>query len=148
MTTGDDGQIGRTNASGADFRGAILTAADMRRANLRGVKLQGADMQGVRFEGAILERTELLYDDFSDYRLKAPALIEEWLRQNLEAGVVGGSEMRALLKRLEEALEANRVQPGGFWSWVPQRDPDKDYHNVVHRMDAHLDMLAIAGAEQ
>ena len=98
MATGDDGQIGRTNASGADFRGAILTAADMRMANLRGAKLQGADMQGVRFEGALLERTELLYDDFSDYRLKAPALIEEWLRQNLEAGVVEDSEMRALLR--------------------------------------------------
>ena len=147
MTTGDDGQIGRTNASGADFRGAILTAADMRMADLRGAKLQGADMQGVRFEGALLERTELLYDDFSDYRLKAPALTEEWLRQNLEAGVVGDSEMRVLLRRLEQALEANRGQRGGFWSRIPRRDPDGDYRNVVHRMEAHLDMLAIAGGE-
>ena len=149
MTTGDGGQAGRTDVRGADFRHAILTAADMRMVDLRGAKLQGADMQGVRFEGALLERADLLDDDFSDYRLKAPALIEEWLRQSLEADVVGDAGMRELLKLLELALAANRAaSKGGFWVKVMRRDPDRDYRNVIYRMEAYLDMLAMAGVEQ
>ena len=42
----------------------------------------------------------------------------------------------------------NRGQRGGFWSRVARWDPDEDYRNVVHRMEAHQDMLAIVGAEQ
>ena len=149
MTANGDGREGRTDARGANFRSAILTGANMREVDLRGAKLQGADMQRVQFEGALLEGAELLEDDFSDYWLKAPALIEEWLRQNLEAGAVGDAEMRDLLERLERAMAANRgASKGGFWAKVMRRDPDGDYRNVIHRMEAYLDMLAAAGVEQ
>ena len=143
---GDGGQIRRTRAVGTDFRHAVLTAADMRMADLRRAKLQGAEMQDVLFEGALLEGAELLHDDCSDYRLKDPGLIEEWIRQNLEAGFgLGDSGARAFLKRLQQAIAMeSRVTRGGIWSWVPRRDPDSDYRKAIHRMEAYLDMLAIA----